>query len=164
MKNQARLYNVIFPIWLLILFPQTWIVVNPANLLIDFLVLVLSLHSVDKQVRNQVVRHRLWKVYLCGFAADFLAVIPMFVAMMGDFGEWWRRNIQITVYNPFATVYSFLWAAGCVVIGGVLIYLFNCHLCLGNCGLTERQKHRTALMMAIFTAPYLFLFPTMLLY
>ena len=164
MKSQVRLYNIIFPIWLLILFPQTWIVVIPANLIIDFLVLYLSLRSVSPEVRKQTVRHSLWRVYLCGFASDILAALPMLLAMMADFGEWWIRNVQITVFNPFATVYSFLWAAGCVVIGGVLIYLFNRHLCLNHCGLSDRQKHKTALMMAIFTAPYLFLFPTMLLY
>jgi len=34
-KNQVKIYNLIFPIWLLWLIPATWIVVLPANFLID---------------------------------------------------------------------------------------------------------------------------------
>ena len=30
-KNSIKLYNVIFPIWLLWLIPITWLVVLPAN-------------------------------------------------------------------------------------------------------------------------------------
>ena len=36
MKNtDVRLYNVLFPVWLLWFFPVTWIVVLPANFVID---------------------------------------------------------------------------------------------------------------------------------
>ena len=34
-KKQTRIYNVIFPIWLLILFPQLLVYVLPGNLIID---------------------------------------------------------------------------------------------------------------------------------
>ena len=35
MKKEVRLYNVLFPIWLLWIFPQVWLVLLPGNLLID---------------------------------------------------------------------------------------------------------------------------------
>lgn len=38
-----RLYNVLFPVWLLWLFPQIFLIVAPANLLVDCLVLTLAL-------------------------------------------------------------------------------------------------------------------------
>ena len=43
MKRELRLYNVIFPIWLLFLFPTVLILVIPANLAVDSLVLLLTL-------------------------------------------------------------------------------------------------------------------------
>ena len=42
-KNSIKLYNVIFPIWLLWLIPITWLVVLPANFFIDLLVVVLTM-------------------------------------------------------------------------------------------------------------------------
>ena len=43
MKKQVRLYNVLFPIWILWLFPQVLVLVIPGNLAIDCLVLLLTL-------------------------------------------------------------------------------------------------------------------------
>lgn len=37
MKKEVRLYNVLFPIWLLWIFPQVWRFLLPGNLLIDCL-------------------------------------------------------------------------------------------------------------------------------
>ena len=34
-RSEIRLYNVIFPVWLLILFPQLLLPILPANLLVD---------------------------------------------------------------------------------------------------------------------------------
>ena len=42
-KKGVKLYNVIFPLWLLWLIPITWLVVLPANFLIDLAVVVLTL-------------------------------------------------------------------------------------------------------------------------
>ena len=41
MKN--KLYNVLFPIWVLVFFPIFWLVALPANFLIDTIVLLISL-------------------------------------------------------------------------------------------------------------------------
>lgn len=49
MKKQIRLYNIILPIWLLIVLPQVWLIVLPANLIIDGLVLLLTLCWIDRK-------------------------------------------------------------------------------------------------------------------
>ena len=44
MRNkQVRLYNVLFPLWFLMIFPVTWLIVLPGNFLIDSLVLIVTL-------------------------------------------------------------------------------------------------------------------------
>ena len=43
MKREVRLYNVIFPVWLMFLFPQIWLIALPGNLVIDVLVLAVTL-------------------------------------------------------------------------------------------------------------------------
>ena len=40
MKKDIRLYNVIFPVWMLVLFPIMWLIVIPANFVVDSLVLI----------------------------------------------------------------------------------------------------------------------------
>ena len=35
MRRETRLYNVILPIWMLLLFPQVWLIVIPGNLIVD---------------------------------------------------------------------------------------------------------------------------------
>ena len=52
LKKELKLYNVIFPIWFLWLVPITWIVVLPANFIIDLAVIVLTLKYLkDKKTR-----------------------------------------------------------------------------------------------------------------
>ena len=41
-KNGIKLYNVLFPFWMLILFPQMWWIVLPGNFIIDSAVLLIS--------------------------------------------------------------------------------------------------------------------------
>ena len=41
-RNEIKLYNILFPIWLLILMPTAWIAVLPVNFIVDSLVLVIA--------------------------------------------------------------------------------------------------------------------------
>ena len=50
MKKEVRLYNVLFPVWLLWLFPQIFLIVAPANLLVDCLVLTLALMGLKTKI------------------------------------------------------------------------------------------------------------------
>ena len=42
-NKPVKLYNAIFPIWILIIFPTTWLIVLPANFVIDLLVMLITL-------------------------------------------------------------------------------------------------------------------------
>ena len=42
-KNGIKLYNVLFPFWILLLFPQVWLIVVPGNFIIDSLVFLVSM-------------------------------------------------------------------------------------------------------------------------
>lgn len=169
MKKQksVTLYNMILPIWLLVLFPQVWIVVLPANFLIDLLVLRLSFRHQGIENSKQKAKECIFRVWVAGFAGDFAGGIGMASMMFFDFdlqtpfGKWWFDNLTNSVmYNPFETIWAFLWVTVCVVIAGVALYWLNRKWTLQNSGLTEAQKKSTALAMAVFTAPYLFYLPT----
>ena len=36
-ENEVKLYNVLFPFWMIMLFPQLWAIVLPGNFIIDLL-------------------------------------------------------------------------------------------------------------------------------
>ena len=75
MKRELRLYNVIFPIWLLFLFPTVLILVIPANLAVDSLVLLLTLLALKHDGKRAVLKQLWWKFWLLGFAADGVGVL-----------------------------------------------------------------------------------------
>ena len=41
--KQTKLFNLLFPIWLLGLFPLMWLIIIPGNFIIDSLVLIVCL-------------------------------------------------------------------------------------------------------------------------
>ena len=43
MKKDVTLYNVLFPLWMLLMFPVMWLIVLPGNFIIDSIVLIISM-------------------------------------------------------------------------------------------------------------------------
>ena len=166
-KKSIKLYNVIFPIWPLCLIPMTWLVVLPANFLIDLLVVVLTMKYLKVKEIKLNAKSVILKVWIFGFISDFIGTASMFIANVIDFnyetplGKWWYNNIKNAVsYNPFESIYAILWVTTCVIITSFFIYLFNYKFCLKKSTLDSEQKKKVALSLAIFTAPYLFYLPT----
>ena len=161
MKREHRLYNVIFPIWMLVLFPQVWLIVIPGNLLVDCLVLLLTLLALKHRDKGGVVKQLWWKFWLLGFAADAIGVAWMLLGWLlaVPFGSWWESSVGHIMHNAFAHPAAFLWTLAGVAIAGVCIYFFD-KWAMGRCALlTPREKHIIALAMAIVTAPWLFFIP-----
>lgn len=170
-NNSVRLYNVIFPIWILWLFPTTWIVVLPANFIIDLLVVVLTMKCLKIQDIKMNAKSVILSVWIFGFVADFIGTLLMLSGNLIDFnyetqlGKWWYTNISHAVsFNPFESIYAVLWVTVGVLVAAFFIYLFNYKYCLKKSNLDSMQKKKLALSLAIFTAPYLFYIPTVWFY
>ncbi|MCQ4922608.1 hypothetical protein NE686_05905 [Tissierella carlieri] len=166
-KHSIKLYNIIFPIWFLWLIPITWIVVLPANFLIDLIVIVLTMKHLKIENIKQKAKTAIFRVWIFGFIADFIGTAAMFIPNVINFnydtalGQWWDKNITNAVsYNPFQSIYSLLWVTVCVIITAFFIYLFNYKFCLKKSDLDDIQRKKLALSLAVFTAPYLFYLPT----
>ncbi|MEA4941997.1 hypothetical protein SDC9_141524 [bioreactor metagenome] len=156
-----RLYNVIFPIWLLWLVPPVCIASLVGNFLIDMLVVVLTLKHLRVELRKQLVEDVLWPVYGCGFLADLAGAALLLASQLIESDDgWWYENVQYPVaYDPFANIWSFLWVTVGVAVAAVCIYWLDRKLALKNAALTETGKHKLAMSLAGFTAPYLFYLP-----
>lgn len=163
MKN--KYYNIIFPIWLLIFLPVSWIVVFPANFLIDSLVVLLTLkhlHADDIKLNWKACILRVWGF---GFLADILA--SLLLLFLPDFllsflPDTLHYSLLTSVqYNPLESIGAFLIVTTFVIIAGLFIYFFNIKYSFKKMKINPEWKHTLALSLAIFTAPYLFYLPTM---
>ena len=162
MKKQTRLYNMILPVWLILAIPSPlWLAVLPGNLLVDCLVLFLTLTALRHARKGAVLKRLWWKLWLLGFAADAVGVAWMFLGLLGyiPFGAAWENTVSHAAHNPFHNPWAFLWTLAGAALSGVCIYFFD-RRAMKSCELlTGREKHITALAMAIATAPYLFFVP-----
>ena len=160
-RRSKKLYNILLPIWLLWIFPQVWLIVLPGNLAADVLVLLLALAVLGHSGKRAVVKALWWKLWLLGFAADAVGVgwmvLGMFTAASG--WGWWAENLSPITGSPFRTPLALAWTLAGVCIAGACIYFFDRRAMRGCPLLTTRERHMTALLLAILTAPWLFLIP-----
>ena len=173
MHKGVTLYNVVFPIWLLLLFPTVWIVVLPANFIIDSLVLLLAFAVCKLSGRKSLYQQSILKVWGLGFLADIIGTILLLLTQFMDrmvdessaFGRWFYDNIASAVaYNPFKNLYAFLVVLLAVALSGFLIYVFNYKIALKKWPVEDLQRKKAALLLAVLTAPYVFFVPTSRLY
>lgn len=160
MKKQVKLYNVLFPIWLLWLFPQLLVIVLPGNLLIDCLVLFCTLCALKHTQKGAVVKQLWWKFWLLGFAADLMGTVWLFLGLyLMELPLLDQVVSYMNILRPFSHPIAFLYTLSGVAIAGVCIYFFDKRAMKKCALLTDREKHIIALTMAIVTAPYLFFVP-----
>jgi len=153
MKREIRLYNLIFPVWMLWVFPPLWLAVLPLNLLVDGLVLFLTLTALRRPDRKALLRALLVPMWLCGFLADLIGALWMYLGherLLYQAGGW-------NFYRPFQSPEVLAWTLAAVVLSGVCIYLFDRFgVKRGLTALSPRERHIIALTMALVTAPWTF--------
>ncbi len=159
--KQTRLYNVIFPVWLLFLVPVVWLIVIPANLLIDCAVVLVTLYAMKHGQKRAVLKQVWWKVWLLGFAADFVGVALLLPAMFLSSAlpdPVWDL-VEPVMYNCWKSPVAFLWTTAAVALAGWAIYCFDKRAMKSCQLLTDRERHILALSLAIITAPWTFFIP-----
>ncbi|MGM9534129.1 MAG: hypothetical protein ACI3VR_02705 [Intestinibacter sp.] len=171
MKRNTKLYNMVMPIWLLIIFPFTWVVILPLNYLIDTLVLKLTMKKLNVENRKEIYKMTILKTWICGFLADFIGATVILIPSFGlyeivnpdtAFGFIIEQISQVML-NPFDNVFSFLIALIATIVAAYFIYLFNYKIALKKAfeegRIDESTKKKIAISMAVFTAPYVFFLP-----
>lgn len=147
-KNDIKLYNVLFPFWMLLLFPVTWLIVIPGNFLIDSLVLIISMKILKIADKKLWYKRYILKIFVFGMLSDIigsaymLLMITVFeVGRMGD--------------EPYLTIPG-------LIISAVMIFVYNYFVTFKTIDKPLRLK--LALIFALVTAPYTFLVPSSWLY
>ncbi len=122
MKN--KLYNVYFPIWLLIIFPTAWLIALPVNFALDSVVLWIAMATLHLTDKGKLFRRTILWIWLFGFLADLLGGALLLWASTGT-STWWYENIALPIsLNPFSSVYGFIFVL-------LITIFFRCaHLCV----------------------------------
>lgn len=148
MKKDTKLYNVLFPFWMLILFPQMWLVILPGNFIIDSIVLLVSMRFLGVENKKAFYKSNILKIFCFGLISDIVGSAFMFVTAflleLGTMGD----ELYLTI--------------PALLISAVCIYFLNYKITFRK--LDKALRTRLALIFALVTAPYTFLIPTSWLY
>ena len=165
LKNPTtRIYNILLPLWLLIFLPSyLWLALIPLNYIIDRVVLRWSLG--DMPDKGLFCRRHTWKICLAGFLSDFAgALILLIISIpLADLNEKLYDIGHAIMFDPFSNPVGLLIVVASIAVSAVCINFLDKWI-LGRAGLDPEQVKRSALRLALITAPYLYLFPSRLLY
>ena len=151
-RKSTTLYNVMFPIWFFFFYPTfLWLIILPVNFGIDSLVLWLSAKKQGIEDRKKLWKQSILWIWMIGFFSDFMGGLACLGLVM--ITEHWLFS------SMHYTLVQFVSGIPGVIIAGVLIYFLNQWLSFRKTDLTKEQIKKTALYLAIFTAPYAMLVP-----
>lgn len=146
-KKDVKLYNVLFPFWMIMLVPTTWFIVIPGNFLIDSLVLIIAMKLMHVESKKQFYWKHIWQIFAFGIISDLVGSALLFLSVILEFatmGDEWYITIPA------------------MIVSSICIYLFTYYITFRKDDSNIRFK--MALTFAIVTAPYTFLIPSSWLY
>lgn len=143
LNKEVRFYNVIFPVWMLLMIPVLWAVVIVGNFIVDTIVLLVALAVMKIAEKKHLYKKLIFKIYAFGLLSDVIGAVYMLAMMVvfriGNDGDEW-----------YLTVPGLLIAAA-------LIFVFNYFVSFRK--LERPLRFKLALTFAVITAPYTFLIP-----
>ena len=156
-NNEVRLYNMIMPVWLLVIFPITWIPVLAGNFAIDSALLLLFLKLRKHDNIKEKWKKSIVKVWLFGMLSDIvgggLIVAAAFISGAIDGRSRFSQAILGQIWrDPGAAAFC----VGCMLLSSLLIYLFDSKISFRKSVDDERERKILALLFAVVTMPWLF--------
>ncbi len=147
-NNDIKLYNVLFPFWMLLLFPQMWAIVLPGNFIIDSIVLIISMFALKMTEKKRFYKRHIFQIWGIGMLSDIIGAAYMFLLM-------WAFEVGSMGDELYLTIPA-------LIISAILIFVLNYFVTFRKSDKALRLK--LALTFAIVTAPYTFLIPSSWLY
>ena len=147
MKKNVKLYNILFPIWMLMLFPVVWLIILPGNFIFDSIVLLIVMSALKIAERKEWYKKYIFKIFTFGMLSDLIGAGFLISTMYLDLYDF---DVEIFLTIP------------AVIIASVMIYVFNYFVTFKD--LEKPLCKKMALTFAIATAPYTFLIPSKLIY
>lgn len=179
--KDIKLYNMILPPFMLFaLVPLFWLISLVGNFIIDSAVLLIISLVIYKSFSGKLYKKAILKVWLLGFAADFVGVLYLIIVsvcssiwnMFGggyyegnDLGRQILSGIDSAMnHSHFDSVWGVLFIVSGILVSAATIFVFDYFISFRNVGFSKKQRLLSALSFAFFTAPYAFLLPKELFY
>lgn len=156
-----KYYNILFPIWFIILFPPVVLILIPGNFIIDSLVLLLGMYILKLSNKKEVYNKYIIKIVIIGFFSDIIGSLLLLLTTTIQSDKFYDIMNAIA-QDPFSNIFAFIIILIAIFISALLIYILNKKYCFKELDLKKRNF--LALLIAIITAPYLFLIPSKWLY
>lgn len=158
-KKEIRLYDVLFPVWILMIWPVTWIIFIPGIFLINTIVLFIGTFVFKVDDKLAFYKRKIFPIFIFGLLSQFLGSALLMISQSFDSGFMYEFITAPMLVNPYDNVYSMLYTILAVLISGLSIYLLNRFVTFRKFKETK-NKRLFALLIALLTVPYLFLLPT----
>lgn len=134
------------PIWVVAVLAYSRVFLIPLHLVIDTLVLLIY-PRVAKVMRPwDLIKNSILRVWLCGILSNIVANQLLSRLLVG----------MLQQGSTMGPAMPLLWAALGALLAGGLTYFTNLYFGLEHTLLSQKQKHRAALCLAVFTAPLLY--------
>lgn len=159
-----KLYNVIFPIWLLLFFPPVILVTIVGNFIIDSLVICICYFAFklsDNLALKTFYTGSIYKVWVFGFMSDLIGAAILFTTgILGD-----SLGIPYEIYSainfdPFSNPVAMAIIVFAMAVSALLIFLLNYKVTFKKLIADRHMRLKLALAIAIVTMPWTFLLPT----
>ncbi|MBQ9314833.1 MAG: hypothetical protein IJ220_07615 [Clostridia bacterium] len=167
MKKKITLYNVIFPIYLILLIPRILLLILPMNFMIDSLVILII--GKKKKIENvmECYKKSILKVFLFGIISNVIGSLFMLIPMMIPSSVMQNKALldirNAIISNPFSNFSALIYVLLAILISMFCIYKFNLNISFKKLKLSNSQKVFLSLALMFITAPYTFLIPTYIL-
>ena len=164
MMKETKLYNVIFPIWLLLFFPPVILVTIVGNFIIDSLVICICYFAFklsDNLALKTFYTGSIYKVWVFGFMSDLIGAAILFATgILGD-----SLGIPYEIYSainfdPFSNPVALAIIVFAMAVSALLIFLLNYKVTFKKLIADRHMRLKLALAIAIVTMPWTFLLPT----
>lgn len=162
MKNN-KLYSIVFPIWSLLIYPIVWVAILPINVVIDTIVLLIGFKCL--KVNNALEKYKkvIIKVWLFGILSVIIGSLVLLIPF-GSAGSVYTKMSSGNVWSPYENTAYILSISLAILISMILIYLLNYRVSFKKVGLERKNAKKLALLLAIFTAPWMLLCPINIVY
>ena len=163
--KRIKIYNIIFPVWLLLFFPPIIFITLAGNFIIDSVVIIacffiFKLSQFQKSLKP-FYNESILKVWGFGFLADIVgAAILFLLGILGDYFGLPNDLIAGINYDPFAHPLAVAIIVFSMLVSGVLIFIFNYNFVFKKQIEDKKSRFKLALTIAIITMPWTFLLPT----
>jgi hypothetical protein len=157
-----KLYDAVFPIWLLLFFPPVIFITLVGNFIIDSIV-ILACYDKFKLVNIQNTKKTFYqksilKVWAFGLLADIVGTIVLFIIDI-QLGSWHNISSAIS-FDPFSDIWAVIIIIFAMLVSALCIFFFNYKITFKDQILNKQQRLYVALTISIITMPWTFLLPT----